>query len=56
VQVSFVGPYNVVFRVLTFRLGDKDYVINVGLWRGGYNLETHASIYQGPVTPPDGGG
>jgi hypothetical protein len=57
VQVTYVGPYNVVFRVLsgTFQVGDKDYVINVGLWRGNYNLETHASIYQGPATALNGG-
>lgn len=56
VQVTFVGPYNVVFRVLsgTFQVGNKDYVIDVGLWRGDYNLETHASVYQGPATAPDG--
>ena len=57
VQVTFVGPYNVVFRVLsgTFQVGSKDYAINVGLWRGDYNLATHASIYQGPATAPNGG-
>jgi hypothetical protein len=57
VRVTFVGPYNVVFRVLsgTFQVGNKDYVIDVGLWRGDYNLETHASLYQGPATAPDGG-
>ena len=33
----------------------KDYVIDVGHWRGDYNLETHASVYQGPATAPNGG-
>ncbi|MGP8126816.1 MAG: hypothetical protein ACLP9D_03310 [Candidatus Bathyarchaeia archaeon] len=33
----------------------KDYVIDVGQWRGDYNLDTHTSIYQGPATAPDGG-
>jgi len=57
VQVTFVGPYNVVFRVLsgTFQIGGKNYAINVGLWRGTYNLQTRSSIYQGPATAPNGG-
>ena len=57
VQVTYVGPYNVVFRVLsgTFQIGGKDYTINVGLWRGDYNLQTHSSVYQGPATAPNGG-
>jgi hypothetical protein len=57
VQVTFVGPYNVVFRVLsgTFQVGGKDYAINVGLWRGDYNLQTHSSVYEGPATAPNGG-
>ena len=57
VQVIFVGPYNVVFRVLsgTFQVGNKDYTIDVGVWRGDYNIETHTSIYQGPATAPNGG-
>jgi len=57
VQVTFVGPYNVVFRVLsgTFQVGNKNYVIDVGVWRGDYNLETHTSVYQGPATASNGG-
>ena len=57
VQVTFVGPHNVVFRVLsgTFQVLDKDYVIDVGHWRGNYNLDTYTSTYQGPATAPDGG-
>ena len=57
VQVTFVGPHNVVFKVLsgTFQVISKDYVIDVGQWRGDYNLDTHTSIYQGPATAPDGG-
>jgi hypothetical protein len=35
-------------------VGNRDYVIDVGLWRGDYNLETHASVLQGPATAPDG--
>jgi len=57
VQVTFVGTYNVVFRVLsgTFQVGGKNYQIDVGLWRGDYNLETHTSVYQGPATATNGG-
>ena len=57
VQVTFVGPYNVVFRVLagTFQIGGKSYAINVGLWRGDYNIRTHSSVYQGPATALNGG-
>jgi hypothetical protein len=57
VQVTYVGPYNVVFRVLsgTFQVGDKNYVIDVGVWRGDYNLPAHTSVYQGPATASNGG-
>ena len=57
VQVTFVGPHSVVFKILsgTFQISYKDYVIDVGHWRGDYNLDTHTSIYQGPATAPDGG-
>ena len=57
IQVTFVGPHNVVFKVLsgTFQVISKDYAIDVGHWRGGYNLDTHTSVYQGPATAPDGG-
>ncbi len=36
IQVTFVGPYNVVFKVLsgTFQVMYKVYVIDVGHWRG----------------------
>jgi hypothetical protein len=57
VQVTFVGAYNVVFRILSgnFQILGKDYTIDVGNWRGDYNLLTHSSEYQGPATAPDGG-
>ena len=57
VQVTFVGPYNVVFRVVagTFQVGGKNYAIDLGAWRGDYNLQTHSSLYQGPTTAPNGG-
>jgi len=57
VQVTFVGAYNVVFRILSgsFQILGKDYTIDVGHWRGDYNLLAHSSEYQGPATAPDGG-
>jgi len=56
VQVTFVGPHNIVFKVLsgTFQVRDKTYTIDVGHWRGDYNRDTHTAIYQGPATAPDG--
>lgn len=56
VQVTFVGPHNIVFRVLsgTFEVRYKTYVIGIGHWKGDYNRDTHTSIYQGPATAPDG--
>jgi hypothetical protein len=55
--VTYVGPYNVVFRALsgTFQVGNRNYAIDVGRWRGDYNLQTHTSVYQGPATAQDGG-
>ena len=56
VQVTFVGPHNIIFKVLagTFQIGNKPYTIDVGHWRGVYNRDTQSSIYQGPATAPDG--
>ncbi len=57
VQVTFVGPHNVIFRVLpgsTFQVRYTTYTIDVGRWRGDYNRDTHTSVYQGPATAPDG--
>jgi hypothetical protein len=56
VQVTFFGPHNVVFKVLsgTFQVRYKTYVIDLGHWRGDYNRDTHTSVYQGPATAPDG--
>lgn len=55
-QVTFVGPHNIVFRMLsgTFQIGTKPYAIDVGHWRGDYNRDTQTSTYQGPATAPDG--
>jgi hypothetical protein len=57
VQVTFVGPRNVVFQVLwgTFQVGDKSYAIDAGRWNGDYNIATGTSTYQGPATAPNGG-
>jgi hypothetical protein len=57
VQVIYVGPYNLVFRVLsgTFQVAYKDYRIDVGAWRGYYSLQSRYSVYQGPATAPNGG-
>lgn len=55
-QVTFVGQHNILFRIVsgTFQIGAKPYAIDVGHWRGEYNRDTQASIYQGPATAPDG--
>ena len=57
VQVTYVGPNNVLFRVLsgTFQVGYVKYLVDVTRWQGAYNLETHTSVYQGPATAPNGG-
>jgi len=57
VQVTYVGPYNIVFRVLSgsFQVNYKPYIIDTGHWRGDYNRNTRTSVYQGPATAPDGG-
>jgi hypothetical protein len=56
VQVTYVGPNNVVFRVLsgTFQINNRPYTVDVGHWRGDYNRITNTAVYQGPATAPDG--
>jgi len=56
VQVTFVGPHNIIFKVVsgTFQIGNKPYAVDVGHWRGDYNRDTQTSTYQGPATAPDG--
>jgi len=56
VEVTYSGPHNVVFKVLTgtFTVRYKPYVIDTGHWRGDYNRDTHTAVYQGPATAPDG--
>lgn len=56
VQVTFVGPYNIVFKVISgsFQVSNKPYTIDVGNWRGDYNRNIATSVYQGAATAPDG--
>jgi hypothetical protein len=56
VQVTFVGPSNIVFKVISgsFQVMNKPYMIDVGNWMGDYNRNTATSVYQGPATAPDG--
>jgi len=56
VQVTYVGPHNVLFRTLsgTFSVDNKNYAIDPTRWNGDYNLNTHTAAYQGPATAPNG--
>jgi hypothetical protein len=47
VQVTFVGPHNILFKVLsgTFQVQYKAYMIDVGHWRGDYNRDVHTTVY-----------
>lgn len=56
VQVTYVGPHYVVFKVLsgTFQVNYKPYTVDAGRWRGDYNRDTNVAVYQGPATAPDG--
>ena len=56
VQVTFVGPSNIVFKVISgsFQVKDKTCTIDIGNWRGDYNRIAETSVYQGPATAPDG--
>lgn len=56
VQVKYVGPNNVVFKVLsgTIQFNDKVYSIVASGWRGDYNRVSNTCIYQGPATAPNG--
>jgi len=57
VQVTYVGPHNVFFSILsgTFSVDNKNYAIDPTRWNGDYNLNTHTAMYQGPATAPNGG-
>lgn len=56
VEVTYAGPQNVVFKVLsgTIQFNDKVYTIIASGWRGDYNRGTNTCIYQGPATAPNG--
>lgn len=56
VQVTYVGPNNVVFMVIsgTIQLNGKVYSTTASGWRGDYNRVSNTCVYQGPATAPDG--
>ncbi len=56
VQVTHVGPNNVVFKVIsgTIQFNGKVYSIAASGWRGDYNRASNTCIYQGPATAPNG--
>jgi hypothetical protein len=56
VQVTNVGPNNIIFRTLsgTIRFDDKVYNIVADGWRGDYNRVSKTCVYQGPAIAPNG--
>jgi hypothetical protein len=56
VQVTNVGPNNIIFRTLsgTIRFDDKVYNIVADGWRGDYNRVSKTCVYQGPAVAPNG--
>jgi len=56
VQVTHVGPHNVIFRVLsgTIQFSGKVYAIVSSGWRGDYNRDSNTCVYQGPAIAPNG--
>lgn len=56
VQVTYVGPHNVAFKVLsgTIQFNGKVYDIVPSGWRGDYNRDSHTCVYQGPAVAPNG--
>lgn len=56
VQVTHVGPHNVIFRVLsgTIQFSGKVYAIVSSGWRGDYNRDSNTCVYQGPAMAPNG--
>lgn len=56
VQVAYVGPNNVVFKVIsgTIQLNGKVYSIIASGWRGDYNRVSNTCVYQGLATAPNG--
>ena len=56
VQVTYVGPHNIIFRVLsgTIQFNGKVYAIVASGWRGDYNRDSNTCVYQGPAIVPSG--
>jgi hypothetical protein len=56
VEVTYTGPHNVVFKVLsgTIQFNGKIYNIVGSSWRGDYNRDVHTCVYQGPALAPNG--
>ncbi len=56
VQVTNVGPNNIIFRTLsgTIRFDDKVYNIVADGWRCDYNRVSKTCVYQGPAITPNG--
>ncbi len=55
VQVTNVGPNNIIFRTLSgsIRFDDKVYIVADG-WRGDYNRVSKTCVYQGPAIALNG--
>lgn len=56
VQVTYVGPNNIIFRVLsgTIQFKGRVYRIVADGWRGDYNRVSKICVYQGPAIAPNG--
>ena len=56
VQVTYVGPNNVIFKVLsgTIEFNGRVYRIVADGWRGDYNRISKTCVYQGPAIAPNG--
>ena len=56
VQVTTVGPNNIIFRTLsgTIRFDGKVYNIVADGWRGDYNRISKKCVYQGPAIAQNG--
>jgi len=56
VQVTYVGPNNIIFRFLsgTIQFNGIVYRIVADGWRGDYNRMSKTCVYQGPATAPSG--
>jgi len=56
VQVTNVGPNNIIFRTLsgTIQFDGRVYRIVADGWRGDYNRVSKTCVYQGPAVAPNG--